>query len=168
MPGLLRATESGENREWDAERDHRPAQDGASSGGEGEDTESFLRPAGRTPGLMDAQIETPCRRALCLDRLQGRVTEAVPRARMRDTALDEYKTNGLAFVVFPTFFPYGLGSPTDKGRARAVIPTEGFKHLIEYASVDTAGRRTYRFVSHPRFTHWCQNVPERHRMLTQA
>ncbi|CAB1108899.1 unnamed protein product [Ectocarpus sp. CCAP 1310/34] len=39
----------------------------------------------------------------------------------------------------------------------------GMRHLLKYFR---DGR--YRFASHPRFPHWCQNMLERHRMLSQA
>ena len=37
------------------------------------------------------------------------------------------------------------------------------RHLLKFFR---DGR--YRFASHPRFPHWCQNMLERHRMLSQV
>ena len=82
---------------------------------------------------------------------------------MEETALNEFKTTGLASMAFPALFPRGTGDPTDPARSRSVKPTDGMRHLLKFFR---NGR--YRFASHPRFPHWCQNMLERHRMLSQV
>ena len=82
---------------------------------------------------------------------------------MEETALNEFKTTGLASMAFPALFPRGAGDPTDPARSRTVKPTDGMRHLLKFFR---DGR--YRFASHPRFPPWCQNMLERHRMLSQV
>lgn len=48
---------------------------------------------------------------------------------IENTPINEYYTEGLATMVFPTLFPYGKGDPTCKGRHHAVTMSEAFKHL---------------------------------------
>ena len=71
-------------------------------------------------------------------------------------------------MAFPTLFPYGKRDPTNPARRWAVKPTDGFRHLLQYFTYGVTGPRCYRFASHPRLSHWCQNMLERHRMLSQA
>ena len=82
---------------------------------------------------------------------------------MEETDLNEFKTTGLASMAFPALFPRGTGNPTDPARSRIVKPTDGMRHLLKFFR---DGR--YRFASHPRFPHWCQNMLERHMMLSQV
>lgn len=49
--------------------------------------------------------------------------------------INEFCTEGLASMVFPTLFPYGKGDPTKKTGLREVSLTEGFKYLIKYADL---------------------------------
>lgn len=72
-------------------------------------------------------------------------------------------------MVFPALFSRAKWHPTDKAQARTVTATEGFKHLLKYASaLDAGGWPTYRFASHPCFPHYIQKMMELYRLLTQA
>ena len=76
--------------------------------------------------------------------------------------INEFRTEGLASMAFPTLFPYGKGDPTKRTRLREVSSTDGFKHLIKYADLSTDGMFTWRFASHPRFPYWALNMKQRH------
>ena len=82
--------------------------------------------------------------------------------------INEFRTEGLASMTFPTLFPYGKGDPTKRTRLREDSLTEGFKHLIKYAEVSTNGTFNWRFASHPRFPYWALNMKQRHQLLSQA
>ena len=68
--------------------------------------------------------------------------------------INEFRTEGLASMAFPTLFPYGKGDPTKRTRLREVSLTDGFKHLIKYADLSTDGIFTWPFASHPRFPYF--------------
>ena len=83
--------------------------------------------------------------------------------------INEFQTEGLATMVFPTLFPYGKGDPTCKGRHHEVTLAQAFKHLERYC--DTLlpnGQFYWRFASHPRFPYWALNMRQRHELLTQS
>ena len=76
------------------------------------------------------------------------------------TPINEFNTEGLATVVFPTLFPYGKGDPTCKGCHHAVTLAEAFEHLERYCDILPKDEFYWRFASHPRF--------QRHELLTQS
>ena len=82
--------------------------------------------------------------------------------------INEFRTEGLASMTFPTLYPYGKGDPTKCTRLREVSLTEGFKHLIKYAELSSNRTFTWRFASHPRFPYWALNTKQRHQLLSQA
>ena len=51
--------------------------------------------------------------------------------------INEFRTEGLASMAFPTLFPYGKGDPTKRTRLHEVSLAEGFKHVIKYADLST-------------------------------
>ena len=76
--------------------------------------------------------------------------------------VNEFKTDGLATMAFPTLFPYGKGDPTNRARQHGVTLTEAFKHLIKFANKLENGKFEWRFASHPRFPYWALNMKQRH------
>ncbi|XP_028419285.1 uncharacterized protein LOC114545138 [Dendronephthya gigantea] len=48
-------------------------------------------------------------------------------------AVNEFKTDGLASMAFPTLFPHGKGDPTNRVRQHEVSLAEAFKHLMKFA-----------------------------------
>ena len=82
--------------------------------------------------------------------------------------INEFQTNGLASMAFPTLFPYGRADPTNKARERSISLTEGFKHLMKYADQTPDLKYDWRFASHPRFSYWALNMKQRHQILSQA
>ena len=144
----------------DSERDLGPQEEGDGEEGDTpEDTESFMAPAGKSM-LEDRAIEAALRRRA---RESGADVPVNAWPGMEETALNEFKTTGLASMAFPTLFPRGTGDPTDPARSRSVKPADGMRHLLKFFRDGP-----YRFASHPQFPHWCQNMLERHRMLSQA
>lgn len=158
LRGLLATVGGG-----DSERDLGPRGEGDGEEGDApEDTKSFMAPAGNSM-LEDRAIEAALRRRARESRGSGADVPVNAWPGMEETALNEFKTTCLASMAFPALFPTGAGDPTDPARSRSVKPTDGMRHLLKFFR---DGR--YRFASHPRFPHWCQNMLERHRILSQA
>ena len=67
---------------------------------------------------------------------------------IESTPINEFYTEGLATMVFPTLFPYGKGDPTCNGRHHAVTLTETFKHLERYCDILPDGKFHWRFAAH--------------------
>ena len=82
--------------------------------------------------------------------------------------VNEFKTDGLATMAFPTLFPYGKGDPTNRARQHGITLTEAFKHLMKFAERLADGKFEWRFASHPRFPYWALNMKQRHQLLSQA
>ena len=85
-----------------------------------------------------------------------------------DNIVNEFKTDGLATMAFPTLFPYGKGDPTNRARQHGITLTESFKHLMKFAERLANGKFEWRFASHPRFPYWALNMKQRHQLLSQA
>ena len=85
---------------------------------------------------------------------------------LSQTPVNEFDTEGLATMAFPTLFPYGTGDPTTKNRSHHVGYAEFFKHLMRFA--ENAHDTKWRFASHPRFPYWALNMKQRHNLLSQA
>ncbi|CAB4032530.1 ATP-dependent DNA helicase PIF1 [Paramuricea clavata] len=82
--------------------------------------------------------------------------------------VNEFKTDGLATMAFPTLFPYGKGDPKNRARQHGITLTEAFKHLMKFAERLADGKFEWRFASHPRFPYWALNMKQRHQRLSQA
>ena len=86
---------------------------------------------------------------------------------------NEYKTEFLATLSFPSLFPDGKGDPMNNALVRNISEneTEAFsqkiKHLIKFAE-KINGKWVYRFASHPRFGYWAFNILYRRRLLSQG
>ncbi|CAM9760302.1 unnamed protein product, partial [Ectocarpus sp. 13 AM-2016] len=95
----LRTTVSG----GDSERDLGPRGErgGEEDGDTPEDTESFMAPAGKSM-LEDRAIEAALRRQV---RESGAYVPVNAWPGMEATALNEFKTTGLASMAFPALFP---------------------------------------------------------------
>ncbi|CAN0356059.1 unnamed protein product, partial [Ectocarpus sp. 12 AP-2014] len=122
----LRTTVSG----GDSERDLGPRGEGGGEedGDTPEDTESFMAAAGKSM-LEDCAIKAALRRQV---RESGADVPVNAWPVMEATALNEFKTTGLASMTFPALFPRGKGDPTDPARSRSVKPTDGMRHLLNY------------------------------------
>ena len=70
------------------------------------------------------------------------------------TPINEYTTEGLFDMAFPTLFPNGTALPMQP-RAREVKIHEYVMHLIHY--------HDNRFGQHPHFTHFLLNLMMLHR-----
>ena len=82
--------------------------------------------------------------------------------------INEFTEVCLAAKCFPTLFPTGAGDPTSRDREVSLSEADAFKHLMKYGEKDEDGKMTWRFASHPRFTHWANNRLQRHRLLGQS
>lgn len=93
--------------------------------------------------------------------------------KIGNEAFNEFTTEYLATLAFPTLFPDGKGDPTKFSTRKMIAKsdTESFsekiKHLIKFAEfID--GKWEYRFAAHPRFGFWAYNMLYRRRLLGQG
>ena len=77
--------------------------------------------------------------------------------------LNEFNTEYLASLCFPTLFPDTIGDPTNSyllhniSKSETESFAEKIKHLIKFGEkID--GKWVYRFASHPRFAYWAYNI----------
>ena len=91
----------------------------------------------------------------------------VPWPELSKAPVNEFNTEGLATMAFPTLFPYGTGDPTAKDRQHPVSLSECFKHLISFGEVRN-NKFLWRFATHPRFMYWALNMKQRHHLLSQS
>ena len=106
------------------------------------------------------------------------INEEVLKSKIHDwnvgsTPFNEFCTENLASLAFPTLFPDGKGDPTNSSSINNISnnDTEAFadkiKHLIKFAEkIDN--QWVYRFAAHPRFAFWAYNMLYRRRLLGQG
>lgn len=83
--------------------------------------------------------------------------------------INEFEFDGLCSMTFPCLFPLGAADPTKKARRIAVTETEGFKHLLKYATLKSeTNEYYYPFAKHPRFKFCAYDRIRRHRALKQS
>ena len=82
--------------------------------------------------------------------------------------VNEFRTDGLPTMEFPTLSPFGKGDPTTRARQHGVTLTEAFKHLVKFAERLPNGKYRWRFASHPRFPYWALDMKQRHQLLSQS
>ena len=76
---------------------------------------------------------------------------------------DEFRTQIVATMAFPTLFPDGKGDPTNQFTIRSISDsdTDSFaqelKHSMKFAE-NINGKWVYRFAAHPRFGYWACNT----------
>ena len=93
--------------------------------------------------------------------------------KIETNPLNEYRTEYLATLSFPSLFPDAKGDPMNNASVRNISEneTEAFsqkiKHLIKFAEI-VNGKWVYRFASHPRFGYWAFNILYRGRLLSQG
>ena len=104
------------------------------------------------------------------DAIQDAVNEVDPLdwPATKGNALNEFKTDGLASMAFPTLFPYGKGDPTNRARQHDLSLAGAFKHLMRFAEMLTNGKFEWRLATHPRLPYWALNMKQRHQLLSQA
>jgi hypothetical protein len=112
-------------------------------------------------------IESDASDLLQIDRIQQVVKMDWPNADNKP--INEFDYDGLCSMTFPCLFPYGLGDPTKKARKFEVTETDGFKHLLKYATKHSVSETMYYpFAKHPRFKFWAYDRLRRHRGLCQS
>ena len=88
---------------------------------------------------------------------------------INETAINEFNCDGLASLCFPKLFILGNADPTKKARLEKVSETEGWYHLIKYATISAVtGEWYYPYVTHSRFLQWAYDRRLRHQALNQA
>ena len=91
-----------------------------------------------------------------------------------ETPLNEFQTQFLATMAFPTLFPDRIGDSTSNITLRNISEneTESFslklKHLIKFGELDLNQQWNFRFASHPRFAYWAFNLLYRRHLLSQG
>ena len=95
-----------------------------------------------------------------------------PEWTVGSEALNEFGTEYLASLAFPSLFPDTKGDPTNLSLQREIASSETqsfsekIKHLIKFA--EQKGNLYYRFAAHPRFAFWAYNMLYRRRLLGQG
>ena len=87
---------------------------------------------------------------------------------IEQNATNEFRTNGLASMAFPTLFPYGKGDPTCMSQHHKVSLADTFKHLLRFTDFSPDGHYRWRFASHSRFPYRALNMKHRHQLLSQS
>ena len=90
-----------------------------------------------------------------------------------DNPYNEFSTEFIATMAFPTLFPDAKGDPTNFALPRDIASsdTESFslkiKHLMKFGEcIDS--KWYYRFAAHPRFAYWAFNILYRKRILSKG
>ena len=92
------------------------------------------------------------------------------KIKVGKNALNEFTTEYLPSMAFPTLFPDGKGDPTNFSTRRLISKSdtecfsEKIKHLIKFAEF-IEGKWIFRFAAHPRFGFWAYNMLYRRRLL---
>ena len=112
---------------------------------------------------VDSDIDAPFE----VNRIQQFITCNWPTADTKP--INEFDYQGLCSMTFPSLFPLGKADPTNIVRKTEVSETDGFKHLLKYATKHTATDEFYYpYVRHPRFKFWAYDRIRRHRALEQS
>ncbi len=117
--------------------------------------------------IEHAFVEISEMEMLQVDQIQQAINIEWPKAA--NLPINEFQFDGLASMTFPCLFPYGYGDPTKKSRQTTVTETDGFKHLMKYATVKfNTDQMYYPFATNPRFKFWAHDRTKRHRALNQS
>ncbi len=116
--------------------------------------------------VIQTMIDSDDPGMLQIDRIHQAINIEWPQPQ---EIIDEFKFDGLASMAFPSLFPFGLGDPTRKERIIEVSETDGFKHLLKYATRHSVTNELYfPFAKHPRFKFWAYDRSRRRRGLNQC
>ena len=105
--------------------------------------------------------------------LEASVASAVELDFVGESPLNEFSTEFLATMAFPTLFPDGKGDPTNSAIVRDISNSEvesfalKIKHLLKFGEFNN-GVWNYRFTAHPRFCYWAFNILYRKRILSKG
>ncbi len=97
-----------------------------------------------------------------------KIFESIKWPDIDQLPINEFDFEGLCSLLFPKLFMLGFGDPTKKIRCKEVTETQGFKHLMKFACLNSAGKYYYPFAQHPRFKFWAYDRIRRHRTLGQC
>ena len=86
-----------------------------------------------------------------------------PAVDPQEEPLNEYGTQGLQSLCFPTLFPFGTGDHTHPA-THDVEAGASFRHLLWYAVPQEGGRFAFPFAAHSRWCHWAQDMEERRKI----
>ena len=93
--------------------------------------------------------------------------------KIDDNPLNEFNTEFLATMSFPSLFPDSIADPTSNITIRNISESQTeslamkIKHLIRFGE-KINGTWKYRFAAHPRFGYWAYNILYRKRLLSQG
>ena len=107
------------------------------------------------------------------EKITGLFSGRIENMNVQGDPFNEYSTQFLASLAFPTLFPNCSGDPTNNSLVRDIARNENeafakkVKHLMKFAEL-IDGKWHYRFASHPRFGYWAYDMLYRHRILGQG
>ena len=108
------------------------------------------------------------------ERLQnGSVNEQIRQEVMHwagqaTAPLNDFRTQNLQAMAFPTLFPYGVADVTRQTRNKTVTMAQANFHLLKYALWNSETKMyDHPFVQHDTWLHWAYNTCERHRTASQ-
>ena len=113
--------------------------------------------------FIQTMVESDIVEPLQIDRIQQFIKCNWPTSD--PNPINEFDYDGLCSLAFPSLFPHGLGDPTKKARLLEVSETDGFNHLLKYATKHSSNDQLYYpFVlpKHPRFKFWAYDRLRNH------
>ena len=124
---------------------------------------------------MTSFMPTPVNQKKETDLISQKIQPDQPKHpwKIDSDPFNEYSTEFLATLSFPSLFPDGKGDPMNHALVRNISEneTESFaqkiKHLIKFAE-NINGKWKYHFASHTRFAYWAYNILYRRRLLNQG
>ena len=114
--------------------------------------------------IYQAFVESTIDQALETDKIRAKINWPTSNGE----PINEFEYEGLCSLAFPQLFPDGVGDPTIRARLYNVTETNGFRHLLKFATKNSKGELYYPFASHPRFKFWCYDRLRRHRSIDQC
>ena len=94
-----------------------------------------------SPDFEKVFIESDLIEPMQIDRIGKLISVDSPT--VNPIPINEFGSDGLASFCFTSLFQNGNGDPTKKSRQIEVSETDGFKHLLKYATLNTHTKELY-------------------------
>ena len=87
--------------------------------------------------------------------------------KIDDEPVNEFNTQFLITMAFPSLFPDSNGDPTNDGMYHYIPLGEKIEHLKKFGEKKD-DKWVYCFAQHPRFSYWALDMIQKRRTLDQA